>query len=161
METLERLIVDLGRLDDDSHEDIVAQVDAAVLELDDGEYVRPSGALQVKLHCELFGEELMVRGRLAVPCRCVCGRCGGDFDAVFAEEEYCESFEITGLTFLDLTESVREGILLALPSYPICEEGCKGVCLQCGKNLNAGPCECDQAGEPSPWDALDGWVPKA
>ncbi len=157
----ERLIVDLGRLDDGTHEAIEAQLDAAVLEMEDWAQVRPAGALQVKLQCERFGEELMVRGRLALPCHCVCGRCGGDFDAVFAEDAYCESFEITGLTFLDLTESVREGTLLALPSYPICEEGCKGVCLQCGKNLNAGPCGCDQGGESSPWDALDGWVPEA
>ncbi len=161
METPARLIVDLGRLDEGKHETLHTQLEVSVLDLGEWEQLVPMGVLQVDLQCERFGDELMVRGRLALPCRCVCGRCGADFDAVFEASDYCESFEITGLAFLDLTESVREGIILALPSYPICEEGCKGLCLQCGQNLNMGPCVCNQKGEASPWDALSEWKPEA
>ncbi len=161
METPERLIVDLGRLDDGTHEHVVAQLDAQLLELDDLEHLRPTGPLAVDLQCQLLGEELLVQGVLSLPCRCMCGRCGGEFDADFMEEHYCESFNVAGITFLDLTESVREGILLALPFYPICKEDCKGVCMHCGKNLNVEPCACPREGENSPWDALDELTPKA
>jgi uncharacterized protein len=43
---------------------------------------------------------------------------------------------------IDLTPLVHEQILLALPTRPLCGEGCRGLCPRCGANLNAGPCGC-------------------
>jgi len=43
---------------------------------------------------------------------------------------------------IDLTQSVRDGILLAVPVICLCKENCKGICSQCGKNLNQGVCNC-------------------
>jgi len=45
-------------------------------------------------------------------------------------------------TEIDVTPAVREELLLAAPRYVLCREDCKGLCPQCGKDLNAGPCEC-------------------
>ena len=42
----------------------------------------------------------------------------------------------------DLTEMLRQGIMLALPTRPLHDEACKGLCVHCGKDLNAGPCDC-------------------
>jgi uncharacterized protein len=44
---------------------------------------------------------------------------------------------------IDLTLPLREQILLAQPIKPICRPDCKGLCSTCGKNLNEGPCDCD------------------
>ena len=44
---------------------------------------------------------------------------------------------------LDLAEMVREQFYLALPMRPLCREECKGLCPQCGTNLNQGTCACD------------------
>ncbi|HEY0752684.1 MAG TPA: DUF177 domain-containing protein [Ktedonobacteraceae bacterium] len=43
---------------------------------------------------------------------------------------------------LDLTEAVRQNVLLALPMVTLCKEDCQGLCSQCGKDLNLGPCAC-------------------
>ena len=43
---------------------------------------------------------------------------------------------------IDLTQSIRDSILLAVPVICLCEENCKGICSQCGKNLNQGLCKC-------------------
>lgn len=43
---------------------------------------------------------------------------------------------------IDLTPLVYEQLILALPTRPLCAEGCRGLCSQCGANLNAGPCGC-------------------
>ena len=43
---------------------------------------------------------------------------------------------------IDLTPLVHEQALLALPTRPLCTEGCRGLCPRCGTNLNAGPCGC-------------------
>jgi uncharacterized protein len=44
---------------------------------------------------------------------------------------------------LDLADMVREQFYLALPMRPLCREDCKGLCPQCGTNLNQGTCACD------------------
>lgn len=44
---------------------------------------------------------------------------------------------------LDLGEMIREQLTLALPMRPLCAEDCKGLCPQCGTNLNRGTCSCD------------------
>jgi len=43
---------------------------------------------------------------------------------------------------IDLGDLVREQFYLALPMKPLCAEACKGLCPQCGTNLNRGACEC-------------------
>jgi uncharacterized protein len=43
---------------------------------------------------------------------------------------------------IDLGELVREQFYLALPMKPLCADACKGLCSQCGTNLNRGTCDC-------------------
>lgn len=44
---------------------------------------------------------------------------------------------------LDLEDALREYALLNMPPAPRCQEDCKGLCPQCGKNLNEGSCDCE------------------
>jgi uncharacterized protein len=55
---------------------------------------------------------------------------------------------------LDLAEMVREQFYLALPMRPLCREDCKGLCPQCGTNLNQGTCACDVRWEDPRLDGL-------
>lgn len=43
---------------------------------------------------------------------------------------------------LDLYELCFSEILLALPMKHLCSDNCKGICVNCGKNLNEGGCGC-------------------
>ena len=45
---------------------------------------------------------------------------------------------------LDLAELASSDILLELPTSILCDEGCKGLCPVCGKNLNNGDCGCER-----------------
>lgn len=47
---------------------------------------------------------------------------------------------------LDLAPMLREHVILSAPMQPLCSDDCLGLCAQCGKNLNEGPCQC--AAEP-------------
>ena len=50
---------------------------------------------------------------------------------------------------IDVSPMLRERMLLALPTLPLCREGCRGLCSRCGRDLNAGPCDCHEAeGDP-------------
>ena len=43
---------------------------------------------------------------------------------------------------IDITDDVRQLILLAVPLKLLCDEECKGLCPVCGTNLNHGTCRC-------------------
>jgi len=51
-----------------------------------------------------------------------------------------EAFAIDANHIVDLTEPVRQALLVALPLQPLCREDCAGLCPQCGANLNEGDC---------------------
>jgi uncharacterized protein len=44
---------------------------------------------------------------------------------------------------LDLSPLLRELSLLAIPMQVYCREDCRGICVECGQNLNHGPCKCE------------------
>jgi uncharacterized protein len=43
---------------------------------------------------------------------------------------------------LDVTEAIRQDLLLALPMVPVCRPDCRGLCPRCGTNLNDQECGC-------------------
>jgi uncharacterized protein len=54
---------------------------------------------------------------------------------------------------LDLSEVLRQDVLVALPLHVVCRPDCLGLCSTCGKNLNDGPCDCLVDSDPR-WTAL-------
>ena len=70
-----------------------------------------------------------------------------DVGALFTQDpealEDPDSYAVAAAaTEADLTPAVREELLLAAPRYVLCRDDCRGLCPQCGKDLNAGPCGC-------------------
>ncbi len=55
---------------------------------------------------------------------------------------------------IDPGNAVREELILSIPDYVLCKEGCRGICAGCGTDLNSGSCSC----EPEPdhrWAVLE------
>ena len=59
---------------------------------------------------------------------------------------------------LDLTEAIRQYTMLATPMKPLCREDCAGLCQNCGRNLNQGPCNCPAPEIDTRWSKLIKWV---
>ncbi len=55
---------------------------------------------------------------------------------------------------IDVEDLVRTTLLLELPTRFLCKEDCKGLCPTCGKDLNNGPCDCDNSDHDPRWDVL-------
>lgn len=55
---------------------------------------------------------------------------------------------------LDFGPAVREELLLTMDPYRLCEEGCRGLCPNCGVNRNRESCECTLEESDPRWDAL-------
>ena len=49
---------------------------------------------------------------------------------------------------IQLGEYIISELVLSLPIFYTCSEDCKGLCQQCGANLNDGPCSCATAADP-------------
>jgi len=49
---------------------------------------------------------------------------------------------------IDLEPLFREQFVLAVPYAPLCAEDCKGLCPQCGIDLNTGTCNCEKPIDP-------------
>ena len=62
-----------------------------------------------------------------------------DADALHDPDSYALGTEATEI---DLTPAVREELLLAVPQFVLCRDDCRGLCPQCGQDLNAGRCGC-------------------
>lgn len=83
--------------------------------------------------------EVDARGRLEM----ICGRCltvytepyGGHFEL---------GYSVKGQFALDVTNDIRQEILLTYPVQFLCNPDCKGLCVSCGGNLNLGDCECSR-----------------
>lgn len=108
------------------------------------------------------GGGILVKGHLETEVELDCSRCLEPFRCLLAldiEEEYSPTIDVTsGLpltlpeepgTFttdrqhtLDLTEAVRQHAVMAIPMKPLCREACRGLCPECGANLNLGECKC-------------------
>ena len=94
-----------------------------------------------------------------------CSRClepvsipvNAEVDAVFdrqpdPEDPDLYSFEASTV---ELTDAVRDALLLELPLRILCAEDCKGLCPVCGINLNKGTCTCQEGAEVlNPFSAL-------
>lgn len=52
------------------------------------------------------------------------------------------SYVVGGDGWIDLTPLLRELAWVAIPMKPLCSPDCKGLCPNCGANLNLEPCTC-------------------
>lgn len=134
-----------------------------------GTEVVPLEPLEVDLTARSVGEGVFVRGTLRTRVQVPCRRClaatehevDETVDFLFQELEE-EDDDAGGEVYalppkgveLDLTEAVREQLVLRVPRYVVCREECRGLCPRCGADLNEAPCDCVPEEEPSPWDAL-------
>ena len=104
---------------------------------------------------------LVMSGSIKTCLHGVCDRCAAEFSreveypiqAVLVEELANEEnedewvFPLEGES-ADLQDIVRTVFVLNMESKLLCKPDCKGLCCQCGKNLNDGPCSCQK--EPDP-----------
>lgn len=58
---------------------------------------------------------------------------------------------------IDFSDEVRQRIYLATPDVIYCRSDCKGLCPQCGSDLNARPCRCAEKKTGGPFEVLRGF----
>lgn len=118
---------------------------------------------------------ILVIGNVRTQVKVVCSRCLKLVDLVVSfdmEDEFFPKVDvISGLPvslpdepgsfcidenhILDLSEAVRQYLLLAIPMKPLCQPDCAGLCPVCGSNLNQGTCSCSRRTRDQRWSKLE------
>jgi len=55
---------------------------------------------------------------------------------------------------IDITEFVRDALILSIPLKPVCSDSCRGLCSSCGVNLNEETCSCSSTPVDTRWREL-------
>ena len=162
------LRVDLGQLDREGSVVVEASVSAED-ELWKDTDLHWDGDVAVKLRATFAGTgEVVARGTVGGRLRQECRRClkpvdtpfAHDLTLVFVSDGSEEEGEGGAYGFdpdqaeLDLSEAVREELVLAVNPYVVCDPECKGLCSRCGADLNEGPCGCSENEVDPRWEAL-------
>ena len=113
--------------------------------------------VQVKMRISVVNRVFVAMGSYETSVTMECHRCLKRFQSPAASTDYIweQPVKLSGDETIDLTEGVREDIMLRLPLKNLCSEACKGLCPQCGKDLNKGPCGCEPTRAPSAFSELD------
>jgi len=128
------------------------------------------GSVNVDATLEKTGRQFFLRARIHTTGSFACDRCTAQFalplspeyrmyyvpdeaDAVAFDPSEVQVIP-AGLPVIDLSEDVRQTVLLAVPLKLLCRPECKGLCPRCGADLNSGFCTCQVEGTDARWDGL-------
>lgn len=131
-----------------------------------GEDYPKGGPADLDLYILRTSDNVQVSGTARIALKPTCARCTEAFDKNlqvpvhvnlaphksmnFEEDEEAEGGldkEDVAFSFykgeeIELDDIMREIFLLEIPLRYLCEESCKGLCAQCGQNLNLSECKC-------------------
>ena len=84
-------------------------------------------------------DELVVQAQIRGVLQIICARCLEPF-ACPVSTDATLSYEVKPTDVVDITEDVRQELLLTYPMAPLCRPNCHGLCRVCGQNLNVNAC---------------------
>jgi uncharacterized protein len=130
-----------------------------------GELLELQGPLQIKGRIVNSGEVLVLNADVRGTVNLQCGSCMESYEQNLdfsfearlrrpSGQEDPDDFLYEG-NEVDLSEIVLEFLLLELPIQRRCREDCRGLCPECGTNLNHESCQCSNTEENDPDLAVD------
>ena len=126
--------------------------------LADGDCFTVTSEVSYALDISKVSGGALVSGSAAVTVAGECGRCLAPVSREVATGDFRFFVETPpGVEICDISDDVRTEITLALPMNLLCRDDCRGLCPECGADLNKGKCSCKPkaARGSGVWDALD------
>lgn len=124
------------------------------LDLEEDEWANADSGIRYVLDAEVVGDELLLRGTIEADLELHCSRSGGFFSTTLGDSSFLRSLSISELPeSLDLTEEMREAVLIQIPSFPVSPEAqSDGFELP---EVPGNPSDPEDEND-SPWSTLDG-----
>jgi uncharacterized protein len=132
----------------------------------------PNLCRDVQIHVELEKRppHYFLKNTVRTVARFHCDRCLNEFDCPLSEESrviYSSDPEVLAtrddadIHFidpqakeLDITDEIRDSLLIAIPMKLVCSENCRGICAGCGADLNEETCRCAERPSDPRWEPL-------
>jgi len=140
---------------------LIHQLDPKLLDLSETDHFHADGEIEIDLTARQVGTSVLVEGSITAAVTSECDRCLVSYRIPIEITNYCQYFDDFD-DYIDLTDSIREDILLALPTRTLCKADCEGFCPKCGTNWNKSDCSCEFADfeeeveeSTSVWDCFD------
>ncbi len=130
------------------------------------------GNVHVNVLLEKTKDHILIKVSINANRHCECDRCLREYDRSFTNEYHM--FYISDIQnkklynedvvtvirkdqdYIDISNDVREYILLSVPMKNLCKEDCQGLCPRCGSDLNFRQCICETEKVDPRWLALKG-----
>jgi uncharacterized protein len=119
---------------------VKGELSPSKLDLDTG-HISFSSPISVECFLMKLKDDLIADCKLTTKARETCSRCLAEFD-VDIKKQLQLHYELRGQLSIELDDNLKDEIILDCPIKILCSKDCKGLCPQCGKNLNEGPCNC-------------------
>lgn len=108
--------------------------------------------LSVKYSLREVDDNILLSGSISGSLTLACCRCLNSFEYP-VNLKLSQVYPAT-LEEINLEEEIRQQVILNTPLKPLCGAECRGLCPNCGKNLNTGQCGCVEERSDHRWDAL-------
>ncbi len=103
------------------------------------EDVHPRRPLEADVLATVSAREMVVQAAIRCPLTCTCARCLTEFEAMVSPRGVF-TYKVAPGTVVDITDDVRQEVILAYPMTPLCRPACKGLCGVCGADRNTTTC---------------------
>ena len=104
-------------------------------------FIKP---VDVKANVLKNGAEMFADVLLEASVEYTCSKCLSKFEGVF-KKKFNLILEVKPAEIVELDDEIRQEIILDYPIKIVCKEDCKGLCPNCGQNLNTGECDCNKS----------------
>jgi uncharacterized protein len=116
-----------------------------------------------------FDDQMILEASTISDARFTCDRCGVDYQRnveskykmVYMFTNVIDSKQEADITYLspdtiniNITDDVRDYLILAVPMKKLCKEDCEVLCYKCGTDLNKGSCNCTKDETDDRWNKL-------
>ncbi len=128
------------------------------------------GNIIVESQLQKSQRQIILNSKIKANVNYECDRCGIEFEQELTNEYKIvylfssnmndeDQVDLKYISFeadkIDLTPEIRDYAMLAIPMKKLCNNDCKGLCVECGKNLNQGNCNCNKKEIDSRWLPLE------
>ena len=133
----------------------------------EGDIIKPVSSCSVVGKISADSDILILTAEIKVDLEMICSRCLDtfiypidiDIEERFTTNSKSEDEEAVVVLddVLDITEVVGTSIISTLPIKRVCKDDCKGLCQECGCNLNFNTCSCNKEDVDIRFEALRGF----
>lgn len=154
-----QLLIHLNHIPVDGSLHVNEDLDPAFLNLEATNWA-PTSPVHCTFDVSVTGQNLLALGQASITIEAACVKCLQEFVSMLTASGLALHKELDGRELVDLTEELREDILLILPSHPRCDADGSRECPATFRSAPDSAIDDSTSGASDAWNVLDQFKPK-